>query len=147
MHRLVGGYLLPNVLHVALLCLCHVTSDTLSNGQCGFPNELYVHVSLPQHWVVIIYSNLYRQSRQFVNLPVTTFEALIHRSRSGTFTRLKWKTKPTVGYISALDLFPSLAIPTTLVVLVLCDQLMKLWITVLSDVKAWQQKISGISIL
>ena len=121
---------LPNILHVALLCLCHVTSGILSNGQCGFPNELYVRVCLPQHQKEWIYSNLCRQLRQFLNLPLTTFEALVHRSQSGTFTRLMWKTKPTVGDVSTLDLFPSLAIPTTLVVLVLCDQPMKLWISV-----------------
>ena len=47
--RGVSRDLLPEVLHVALLCLGHVACDVLSNGQRRLRNVLQVHVGLPQH--------------------------------------------------------------------------------------------------
>ena len=41
--------LLPEVLHVALLCLVHIARHVLGNGQQRLANVLQVHVGLPQH--------------------------------------------------------------------------------------------------
>ena len=87
----VRGDLLPEVLHVAPLCLGHVTRHVVCNGQRRFADVLQIHISLPQHE-----DETYFLGRPWkvVHFPVGQSHSLVHRQQGGNLLRRSGEPKP-----------------------------------------------------